>query len=112
MIQYVIRSHSALMTTTLQSVIHSVEKSEDLGTPAHGWFAVPHGNTKSDKELVENIDSWVDIRDIVAAHVAALEKPRVGGERILAPGGKLVLLRSFRNSDFRLRFEALHLAKL
>jgi len=64
-------------------VIHAVEKLEDLNTSTLQWFKVLYENSKSDKDLVASVNSWVDVRDIAEAHVVALEKPGAGGERIL-----------------------------
>ena len=36
--------------------------------------------------------SWVDVRDVSAAHIAAMEKPEAGGQRFIASGPFLWLL--------------------
>jgi nucleoside-diphosphate-sugar epimerase len=33
---------------------------------------------------------WVDVRDVAAAHIKALETPEAGGERILLSAGSFV----------------------
>jgi nucleoside-diphosphate-sugar epimerase len=70
-------------------MLHEIEKPEDLNTSALELFGVLLKNTQNDKEVVEGRYTWVDVRDIAEAHVAALEKPEAGGERIIFSAGKL-----------------------
>ena len=70
-------------------MIHGVKKPEDLGASDHELFDALYKNTKCDDELVVSKNSWVDVRDVAAAHVVALEKQEAGGERILFSAGGL-----------------------
>ena len=41
--------------------------------------------------------SWVDVRDVSAAHIAAMEKPEAGGQRFIASGRSSGCSRSRRS---------------
>jgi hypothetical protein len=66
--------------------MHASEKPEDLNTPALELFGVVFKNNKS---VVAGRHPWVDVRDIVEAHVVASEKLGVSGERNLFSAGNL-----------------------
>ncbi|KZP04929.1 hypothetical protein FIBSPDRAFT_940735 [Athelia psychrophila] len=72
--------------------IHSVLKVEDLNTSTADWY-----NTALTKEPTTNApatltagSSWIDVRDLGAAHVAALATPQAGGERLIISAGPFV----------------------
>lgn len=71
-------------------MIHAIEKLEDLNTSTDEWYGVLYKNTKKDEQIVADVNSWVDVRDVAEAHVVALEKPEAGGERILFSAGKIL----------------------
>jgi len=62
--------------------LHQVDKPEDLNTSSLKWFDMFFNPAVTEQDLYSGV-SWVDVRDVAAAHVAALEKEEAGDERIL-----------------------------
>jgi len=62
--------------------LHEVDKPENLNTSSLRWFDMFFNPVFTEEELYSGA-SWVDVRDVAAAHVAALEKEEAADERIL-----------------------------
>jgi nucleoside-diphosphate-sugar epimerase len=59
------------------------------------WYNVvgtPNAGGKTDEQLAEGGQSWVDVRDIANAHVHALEKEEAGGNRFIITAGNTLRL--------------------
>ncbi|KAF9792201.1 D-lactaldehyde dehydrogenase [Thelephora terrestris] len=66
--------------------LHEVDKPENLNTSSKRWFDLFFNPIFSDQELYF-AGNWVDVRDVAAAHVAALEKEEAADERIVIAAG-------------------------
>jgi nucleoside-diphosphate-sugar epimerase len=66
--------------------LHEVDKPENLNTSSKRWFDLFFDPIFSDQELYF-AGNWVDVRDVAAAHVAALEKEEAADERIVIAAG-------------------------
>ncbi|KAI9058011.1 NAD(P)-binding protein [Trametes sanguinea] len=67
--------------------IHDVDVPENLNESARDWyFNVVKGKLDNDG-LVTVGSSYVDVRDLAFAHMLALQKPEVSGERIIVSAG-------------------------
>ncbi|KAI0690439.1 NAD(P)-binding protein [Cytidiella melzeri] len=69
-------------------VLHEVDKVENLNTSAADWYNTIIKGTKDHAALVAGGTEWIDVRDVAAAHVLALQKEEAGGERIIISSGK------------------------
>ncbi|KAF8989798.1 D-lactaldehyde dehydrogenase [Cyathus striatus] len=73
--------------------IHELSKSPTtLGQSSYGaWYSTVIDNPTSPRsdEVLSDVTSWVDVRDLADVHVSALEKEEVGGERIVVPAGRV-----------------------
>ncbi|KZP19766.1 D-lactaldehyde dehydrogenase [Athelia psychrophila] len=72
--------------------IHSVLKVEDLNTSAADWYttALTQGPVTNTPAKLTMGGCWIDVRDLGAAHVAALATPQAGGERLIITAGPFV----------------------
>ena len=62
--------------------LHEVEKPENLNTSSQRWYKLLFKPGFSEQELLQ-AGGWIDVRDVAAAHVVALENAEAGNERIL-----------------------------
>jgi len=65
--------------------LHEVAKPEDLNSSSKRWFDLFFNPVFSEEELYTDC-AWIDVRDVAAAHVAALEKAEAADERIIVSG--------------------------
>lgn len=87
-----------MLTDIPQPVLHEVDRPEQLNTSVKDWYNLVMKGIKSGdptdirpftlEELASLGNAWVDVRDLAEEHVAALEKPAAGGERILLATGE------------------------
>ena len=83
------KSHSAALTTILPGTILGPVLDRDPGVSPMLVSRMLDGRTPA---LARWGTAVVDVRDVAAMHVAALEKPRTIGKRYLATGRYLTLL--------------------
>jgi len=62
--------------------LHEVDKPENLNTSSLRWYDLFFKPVFSEKELYHG-GGWVDVRDVAAAHIAALGKEEAANERII-----------------------------
>ena len=62
--------------------LHEVDKPENLNTSSQRLYNLFFKPVFSEQELLY-ANGWVDVRDVAAAHIAALEKAEAGNERII-----------------------------
>jgi len=67
--------------------IHEVASPDKLNTSVALVRQTLFEKTPSEDELAQPAGSWVDVRDVAAMHVAALELEKAHGERFIASAG-------------------------
>lgn len=81
--------------------LHEIASVAALNQSAGEFYAAvvePTSSGKSNEQLATEGDSWIDVRDLAAAHVRALERAVAGGERIIVAAG------SYKWQDFSASF--------
>ncbi|PFH47275.1 hypothetical protein AMATHDRAFT_87804, partial [Amanita thiersii Skay4041] len=74
-------------------VAHEVSSPKDLNTSAKEWYnvvAAPNSSGRSNDFLAEVGSSWVDVRDVAASLVKAMNVKEAGGERIIVNAGHYI----------------------
>jgi nucleoside-diphosphate-sugar epimerase len=74
-----------------QPTIHDVEGPDSLNSSSILFYnAVVKNNFFGADLLTSPSHAWVDVRDVAAAHIRALETPSAAGERIIVSAGSWV----------------------
>lgn len=71
----------------LGPLLHQVESPESLNTSVANIWKLLHGS-KSEDDLPGPAGCVVDVRDVAAVHIRAIQMPQAGGERFAASIGK------------------------
>ncbi|KAF8912390.1 hypothetical protein CPB85DRAFT_1375735 [Mucidula mucida] len=70
---------------------HAVSEVASLGYSLVSWYnAIINGDFQGYPPLIAPGQAWVDVRDVALSHVAALEVPAAGGERIILAASSFV----------------------
>ncbi|KAK0187889.1 D-lactaldehyde dehydrogenase [Armillaria mellea] len=72
-------------------VIHEVTTVDSLNSSTRFWYnAIVKEDFDGYSPLTTPGHGWVDVRDVAAAHVGAMQVPSAGGERIIVSAGSWV----------------------
>lgn len=68
-------------------VVHHVATVDTINTSNERVVALLQGKWKTEIPATGTIVPWIDVRDVAAAHIRALEIPEAGGRRLFTVGG-------------------------
>ncbi|KAI9058001.1 NAD-P-binding protein [Trametes sanguinea] len=68
-------------------ILHEVDRPENLNWSTKDWYDYVVKGQVSNDALATNGGNWTDVRDLARAHVLALQKPDVGGNRFIISAG-------------------------
>ncbi|KAJ4150313.1 hypothetical protein LMH87_011067 [Akanthomyces muscarius] len=69
-------------------VAHHLATPDSINTSNERVVALLQGKWKSEIPETGTMVLWIDVRDVAAAHVRALETPAAGGKRLFIVGGR------------------------
>ncbi len=69
-------------------VVHHLATPDAINTSNERVVALLQGKWKSEIPETGTMVLWIDVRDVAAAHVRALETPAAGGKRLFIVGGR------------------------
>ncbi|PMB72614.1 putative NADPH-dependent methylglyoxal reductase GRP2 [Beauveria bassiana] len=69
-------------------VAHHIQSADAINTSNERVVELLRGKWKTQLPETGTMVLWIDVRDVAAAHVRALERPEAGGKRLFVVGGR------------------------